>query len=256
MTKPLFTRCGTADRRSRRGAACACGVTLAAILAYTGNSSFAEERPSSVPAGRPATTSTPVAAAPAGAPAAPSTPTLDLEKLLRASAGKHPAAATEAEAEVKPAKAAARSDVEITSDNMDMDFGAKVSTFTGNVVVTEVRMKLRAEKMVVFFGQDDKPERIEASGNVIIEQPDEDRVARAGRAEYDVLKGMIILTEKPTLTMGNDTLTGATRIVYYRDNSRVTCDSGSADARPRITFTPKSQDVLPDLLKPTGKDGN
>jgi lipopolysaccharide transport protein LptA len=188
--------------------------------------------------------------------AAPPPATLDLEKLLRSSAGKPVAETVEPETAPQPEKAPVRNEIEISSDNMDMDFGARVSTFTGNVVVTEARMKLRAEKMVVFFGQDDKPERIEATGSVIIEQPDADRLARSGRAEYDVIKGMIILTDKPSLSMGSDTLSGATRIVYYRDNAKVTCDSGSSGVRPTITFTPKSQETVPDLLKPTGKDGN
>jgi lipopolysaccharide transport protein LptA len=188
----------------------------------------------------------------------PPPPAADLEKLLKASAGKRPGS-TPAPQPLKTAAetpAPAGGEIDISADSMDMDFGARVSTFTGNVVVVEPRMKLSAEKMVISFGRDDKPERIEATGSVTIEQPDADRVARAGRAEYDVLKGMIVLTDKPTLNMGNDNLTGATRIVYYRDSSKVTCDSSTGDVRPRIIITPKSPNSITDVLKSTGKDGN
>ena len=150
---------------------------------------------------------------------------------------------------------ATTSEIEITADNMDMDFAAHISTLTGHVVVTESRMKLQADKMIVHFGTDERPERIEALGNVTIEQPDVNRKAKAGRAEYTVAKGMIELTDKPSLSMGGDTMTGAAKITYYRDEDRVSFDSAKTPdgVRPTLTITPKSEVKIPDVLS-GGKD--
>jgi len=164
-------------------------------------------------------------------------------------AGPDPAPAPAATAATPAADAAAKApagsgEIEITADSMDMDFAAHLSTLTGHVTVTDARMKLQADKMIVYFAADDKPERIEAIGNVTIEQPDVNRKAKAGKAEYNVVKGMIVLTEKPVLSMGTDTMSGPTKITYYRDEDRVTTEG----APSKITITPKTELKIPDVL--------
>ncbi len=130
-------------------------------------------------------------------------------------------------------------DIEITSDSMDMDFSKHISTFTGNVVVTDPRMTLKADRMVVQFDVQEKPQHIEAAGNVVIDQPVADRHAKAGKAEYDVVKGVVVLTEKPSVTAGGNTMSGAARITYYRDEERVTADGGTEPGtKPVIHVTP------------------
>lgn len=145
-------------------------------------------------------------------------------------------------------------EVEITADTMDMDFAKRLSTFSGNVVVREARMRLQADKMTVHFGENQKAERIECVGNVVIEQPEAGRTARAGRAEYDIVKGTIMLTENPSLKMGDSTLSNAARITYYRDDERVICDSAPNAERPVIRLSPKSGAELPPLFNNPAPD--
>ena len=147
-------------------------------------------------------------------------------------------------------------EVEIVADTMDMDFGKHISTFQGNVLVTEVRMRLQADKMVVHFGETDKPEKIEAVGNVVIHQPEANRTAYAGRAEYDVVKGIITLLDNPKLKMGENSLDGAAKITYYRDNERVICDGGKEGERPVMQLVPKGKTDVPDLFSLPKKDAN
>jgi len=147
-------------------------------------------------------------------------------------------------------------EVEIVADTMDMDFGKHISTFQGNVLVTEARMRLQADKMVVYFGETEKPEKIEAIGNVVIHQPEANRTARAGRAEYDMIKGTITLLDNPSLKMGDNSLDGASKITYYRDNERVICDGGKEGVRPVIQFMPKGKTDVPDLFSVPKKNAN
>lgn len=147
-------------------------------------------------------------------------------------------------------------EVNITADAMDMDFGKHISTFLGNVLVVEARMRLQADKMVVHFGEGEKPERIEAIGSVVIHQPEANRTARAGRAEYDIVKGTIVLLENPSLQMGDNSLSGASKITYYRDNDRVICDGGKDGMRPVIQLVPKDKPDVPALFKSPPKDAN
>jgi lipopolysaccharide transport protein LptA len=129
--------------------------------------------------------------------------------------------------------------VQINADSMDMDMARHISTFTGNVVVTDPRMTLKADKMVVTFDAQEKPQVIVAEGNVVIDQPAADRHAKAGRAEYDVVKGVIVLTEKPVLTAGANTMIGSAKITYDRDAEHISCEGQAEPGKqPTIVVTP------------------
>ncbi len=145
------------------------------------------------------------------------------------------------------------SEVEITSDGMDMNFQAHNATFIGNVKVVEVRMTLYADKMIVYFSADDnKPQRIECTGNVLIEQPGAKRKAKSDRAVYDVIKGTIELMGNPSLNIGGHTLEKVEKITYFRDDERVITTSrsgGVGGERPTIRLTPTGgQADLPSFL--------
>ncbi len=142
--------------------------------------------------------------------------------------------------------------VQVTSDSMDMDMAKHTSTFTGNVVVTDPRMTLKADRMTVTFDAQEKPQVIVAEGNVVIDQPSADRHAKAGRAEYDVVKGVIVLTENPSLSAGANTMSGSAKITYYRDDERVSCEG-----RSTVTVTPaKDGKDAPNPLNPKKKNEN
>ncbi|MEI8080023.1 MAG: lipopolysaccharide transport periplasmic protein LptA [bacterium] len=143
-------------------------------------------------------------------------------------------------------------EIQITSDSMDMNLSEHNAAFTGKVLVRDPRYQIRADKMIVRFGADQQPERIEALGNVQIDELEAKRRATAGRADYDVTKGTFVLTDKPVLSMGGDSMQGASKITYFRDNERVIFEGG-ADRRPTLRFTPKPGDTMPGL---PGRDKN
>lgn len=129
---------------------------------------------------------------------------------------------------------------------MDIDIANNIATLTGEVSVDDQEINLFCDKMIMYL--EDKPKaesatgkpvaenatapedeaankqlkRIECIGNVVIirkqidestpeKQADEARKAqqaKAGKAEYDLSKGTIVLTEKPIVNMGQYTATG------------------------------------------------
>jgi len=136
---------------------------------------------------------------------------------------------------------------QITSDRMEMDFTGHVAKFDGNVVVKDHRMTLKTARLIAFFTADNELTKVEALGNVEILQPRVDRRAEAGHATYDVVKGTIVLTESPKLTTGDNVLSGASQITYYRNSERVVCEGG----HPTIRIVPKKKpggEKLPGLL--------
>lgn len=161
-------------------------------------------------------------------------------------------AATAAEGVPAADKAEARAgekaaeNAEITADSMEADFAARVAKFEGDVLVTDSRMSLRTDRLMAYFAEDNKLLKLEAMGDVVISQPDADRTATAGYAEYDVKAGTISLMEKPELRTGENTVTGADKIIYYRDTETVKTVGG----RPRFRVVPKGHDkALEKLLR-------
>ena len=141
-------------------------------------------------------------------------------------------------------------EITITSDSMDMNFMRRMAVFTGNVITTDPRMVLTAEQMTVTFDAQQKPLWIEATGNVIMNQLGTDRHAKGGKARYEVATETVVLTEKPLMLDGKNTMDGMAQVTYNRTTGRF-LGEGRADPakRPLIHFTP--QDSAGKAIVPT-----
>ena len=173
-----------------------------------------------------ADTGTATAAVPAPVPAA-ATPAPDNKAPAEAAKpGETKPAADKGKETGKMADLGPVGEVEIKYDELEADFGKGVTILTGNVVVTEPRIMLKADKAVCTNDAKGQPLKIEASGNVVIDQFASARHATAGKAVYDVVKGVIVLSETPFLKTPQATMVDATEITYYRDDERVTAKGG------------------------------
>lgn len=154
----------------------------------------------------------------------------------------------------------------ITSDTLDIDIANDLATFTGNVVVDDQEMHISCNKLLVYLTAVTEPasaepttteptvakpvtpepavagqprgnkrvSRIVCIGDVIIvrkliDAGDNERIeqkALAGRAEYNIDSGQIVLTEEPVLMRGTDSLRGE-RITIWRDSDKMKVEGGS-----------------------------
>jgi lipopolysaccharide transport protein LptA len=116
---------------------------------------------------------------------------------------------------------AVTSETTITSRRLDFDYSKRTAVFEGNVVVTDVRVTIKADQMTALFSTNNQPEMITAVGNVVIEQ--EDRQATCERATYSVRSGLLVLTGKPVVRRGEELMSGS-RIIFSRDDDKVKCE--------------------------------
>lgn len=136
----------------------------------------------------------------------------------------------------------------ITSNSMDIDIKNNIITLVGNVRVEDNTSKITSDKMLVYL-QDKKDsssttssstgsksaKAIVALGDVVIMQkminPEDakngDRKATAGRADYDTVNGIIILTDNPILYQGDSYIKG-NRIILWKDSDRMKVESNEA----------------------------
>ena len=109
----------------------------------------------------------------------------------------------------------------ITSTRLTFDHKNQFALFEENVVVRDPVIRLRADRLTVFFDAANQAERIEAEGRVVIQQ---DRsMAWADKATYDVVSGEIFMEGRPRIRRGQDVLEADT-ITFWRDDNKIVCE--------------------------------
>jgi lipopolysaccharide transport protein LptA len=111
----------------------------------------------------------------------------------------------------------------ITSDELHADQVAHTSVFDGKVVVVGTNFRLTCQEMTVFFTNDNKVQKIVATGDVVINQPD--RVTHCGHAEYFKDQDTFVLTDSPVIHDHANEVRGV-RITINRQTQKMTVDGG------------------------------
>ncbi len=120
--------------------------------------------------------------------------------------------------------------IQIKSNELLADSARKTATFTGNVVARQGDLTIYGDKLVISYAESEQEVRqAELFGKVRIVQGD--RIGQAGHAIYDAQKGTILLDQSPSVSQGENIITGGT-ITYYLDDGRsvVTGGGGRVEA--------------------------
>ncbi|MCE0521798.1 MAG: hypothetical protein LV480_02685 [Methylacidiphilales bacterium] len=133
----------------------------------------------------------------------------------------------------------------ITSDELHADQTTHTSVFTGNVIVLGTNFRMTCLEMTVYFTNDNKVNKIVATDNVIITQPD--RVTTCGHAEYYRDSDTFVLTDQPVIHDHQTQVTGA-RITINRATQKMTVDGG------RSTVVLKDENLGPSPSSPPSTD--
>ena len=133
--------------------------------------------------------------------------------------------------------------IDISSDSFQADLNGKTGTWTGNVVVIQGDMKLRANtvRMTTVNGKADK---VMANGNVVVDSP-KSGTATGDNGVYSVVPRTILLTGNVVLKKGKDVMQGTQLTVNLVTGQAVlgggvkgqTQNSG----RVKAIFTPNTQ---------------
>jgi lipopolysaccharide transport protein LptA len=126
----------------------------------------------------------------------------------------------------------------IDSDELHSDQNTHISIFTGNVVVLGNQFKMTCQEMTVYFTNDNKVEKIVATGNVVITQPN--RITHCGHAEYFHDEDKFVLTDSPSILNGKDLLSSP-EIVIYRTSQKLETHGG----RTNMVLGPDSMGSSP-----------
>ncbi|HKD47937.1 MAG TPA: LptA/OstA family protein [Rhizomicrobium sp.] len=124
--------------------------------------------------------------------------------------------------------------INISADKFMADSNAKTGTWTGNVVVIQSDMRMRANSVRLnVTGKDDKPDKIFASGNVVVDSPNSGTVT-GDNGVYDVVGHTVTMTGKVVLTKDKDVMRG-TQLTVNLDTGKATLGAGKAPGGPNTT---------------------
>jgi len=135
--------------------------------------------------------------------------------------------------------------IDISADSFQADLNAKTATYTGNVIVTQADMKLRANTVKVTT-VNDKADKVTASGNVVVDSP-KSGTATGDNGIYSVVPRTVVMTGNVVLKKGKDVMRGAQLTVNLATGQAVLGGGVKGQAgtqgstRVQGVFTPNSQ---------------
>ncbi len=127
--------------------------------------------------------------------------------------------------------------IQVSADNFLADINAKTGTYSGNVLVTQGDIHLRADKVRVNV-VDGKPDKIFANGNVVLAAPS--GTAKGDDGVYNVGPRQITLTGHVVLTKEKSVMRGSTLTVNLVTG---TAQLGNSGGRVQGLFVPAPRAV-------------
>ncbi len=106
----------------------------------------------------------------------------------------------------------------VTSVKLFGNAKTRVFRYLGNVEITQGDIFITADEVLGKYNEQDKLETVVCENNVVITKG-AGMQASSQRAEYDVDKGVIVLTEGPELMQHGNVLT-ADKVIFYVDEDR------------------------------------
>jgi lipopolysaccharide transport protein LptA len=153
----------------------------------------------------------------------------------------------------------------ITADILHGDYAHNLGTFEGNVLVVDPRITVRADKMVVFFGNTNilvtatvtnatgitspitttnttrAVQKIIADGAVVMTTPD-NKKTNSEHGEYTAGDGRVVLTGGHPRAESADGVVTGDKITFWRDSQRMDVENSQTETnRPRLLIYPEDQ---------------
>ena len=154
-----------------------------------------------------------------------------------------------AAAPVLASKHDANAPINVSADKFLADSNAKTGTWTGNVLVVQGDMRMRANSVRLnVTGKDNKPDKIFANGNVVVDSPNSGTVT-GDNGVYDVVARTVTMTGKVVLTREKNVMRG-NQLTVNLDSGLATLGGGKASGtsnggRVQGIFTPPPSSATP-----------
>jgi lipopolysaccharide export system protein LptA len=128
--------------------------------------------------------------------------------------------------------------INVSADAFLADIKGKTGTYSGNVIVTQGSLRLRADKVRVNVVEN-KPDKIEATGHVVFDS--NSGTAQGDVGVYDVGPRTITLNGHVVLAKDKNVMRGTTLVVNLITGAATLQSKGANGGRVQGLFTPPPQ---------------
>jgi lipopolysaccharide export system protein LptA len=128
--------------------------------------------------------------------------------------------------------------IDVTADNFVADSNAKTGVYTGNVIVHQGEVRLRANTVRVHVAAN-KPDKIFAQGNVVFDAPS--GVATGDSGVYDVNPRIVTLTGNVVLTKDKNVMRGQHLTINLVTGLATLDGRSGASGRVQALFSPNAK---------------
>ncbi len=141
--------------------------------------------------------------------------------------------------------------IHISAEKLVSDKEAKYAEFIGNVIATQGKTVITADRLKIFYeevsgkvkseaNKNSPITKITAEGNVTIKF--DDKTAETGQAVYTTADKVLTLSgEGSRIVSGNDSIAGS-KIIFYRNDGRIKVES-SKEKRVEAVFYPGGKGI-------------
>lgn len=134
----------------------------------------------------------------------------------------------------RPAPRDNNAPINISADKFLADSNAKTGVWSGNVIVAQGDIRMRANTVRVnVVGKDNRPDKILANGNVVVDSPGSG-TATGDSAVYEVNPKLVTLTGHVVLKRAKDVMTGS-RLTVNLVTGQATLGAGAGAATASST---------------------
>lgn len=137
--------------------------------------------------------------------------------------------------------------MDIEGDGLQCDLGGNGEcTYSGNVLITQGTLNVRAAKATIQRVGDD-PSRALLSGGVTLKQVMDNGSpinATASNVDYNLKTEVVVFTGNVELSRNGDTMKGQ-RFVYNMKTAQIEAGNGSATGRVKMRILPKNTQQAP-----------
>jgi lipopolysaccharide export system protein LptA len=138
--------------------------------------------------------------------------------------------------------------IHIEADEAELDDPEGLAVYQGTVVVTQGSIRITADRLEVYFDENNDIQRTVFIGEPARFQQEQDDSAdlvraRARTIEYRMEDSLLFLTEQANVSQGGDSVSGD-RITYDTVRQRATArkaEGSQGKERVRITITPRNK---------------
>ncbi len=134
--------------------------------------------------------------------------------------------------------------IEVEADALEIRDDDNISTYSGNVSLVQGSMRIAADRLVIYFNDQNELVRMEMTGTpaTFRQLNDDNREMRgqADRLDYDETSSLLVLTGNALFDNNGDTIQGSS-IRLNTENEHIEASGDQSSERVRVVIQPKTK---------------